>query len=132
VNIADVTIADMHTSAAGTAPLSVANEGLDADSAPTGDSTDTTANDGSWDLLGVNDTLTFTSTYVVTAADISAGDPITNTATANGTPPGGTLAPPSATESVELANAIVAVDNILVVPIDSHSHQVRRCHRVSR
>ncbi len=50
--------------------------------------------------LLVGDSADFTATYVVTQADIDAGDAVTNTATADGTPVGGTLVPATGTESV--------------------------------
>ena len=50
--------------------------------------------------LAVGGSADFTSTYTVTQADIDAGGAITNTATADGTPVGGTLIPATADESV--------------------------------
>ncbi|MEP3892512.1 MAG: hypothetical protein ABJN52_00770 [Litorimonas sp.] len=50
--------------------------------------------------LAVSASVDFTSTYTVTQADIDAGTAITNTATANGSPVGGTLVPATGDESV--------------------------------
>lgn len=96
VNIDNVTIGDQHTSASGTSTLPVAGEIGDAGNSPA--STDATADNGSWDVLAPGDIVTFTSTYLVTAGD--AGGNITNSATANGLPVGGTLTPPTANETV--------------------------------
>lgn len=50
--------------------------------------------------LAVGGSVDFTSTYTVTQADIDTGTAITNTATANGSPVGGTLTPATGDESV--------------------------------
>ena len=50
--------------------------------------------------LAVGDSVDFTATYTVTQADVDAGAPITNTATAAATPPSGTYVPATADESV--------------------------------
>ena len=50
--------------------------------------------------LAVGASADFTATYTVTQADIDAGVAITNTATADGAPVGGTLVPATAEESV--------------------------------
>lgn len=68
VVIRNVTIADTHN-ASGPAPVP-GNEAILADVAPLGDSTDAAAN-GSWDILGPGDSITFTGTYTVTALDIT-------------------------------------------------------------
>jgi len=78
VSMADVSITDVH-SGSGTlsafTPASVAS-------------------------LAIGDTATFTATYTVTQADIDSGAAITNTATANATPPSGTYTPATADETV--------------------------------
>lgn len=68
VIIRDVTISDMHN-ASGPAPVPGGEEILN-DVAPIGDSTDSAMN-GSWDVLGPGDSVTFTGNYTVTAADIA-------------------------------------------------------------
>ena len=50
--------------------------------------------------LALGESATFTATYTVTQADIDAGADITNTATANATPDGGTYTPVTADETV--------------------------------
>ncbi|WP_162143793.1 beta strand repeat-containing protein, partial [Hellea balneolensis] len=50
--------------------------------------------------LAVGDSATFTATYTVTQADIDSGAAITNTATLDATPSGGTLPPTTADETV--------------------------------
>jgi len=50
--------------------------------------------------LPIGESATFTATYEVTQADIDAGTPITNTATAAATPPSGTYVPATADESI--------------------------------
>ena len=103
VIIDDVSIDDQHTSSTGTSSLPVADEtGAAGNSAG---SSDASSNDGTWDLLAPGDSVTFTSSYVVTAADITAGNDITNSATANGSPSAGTLTPPTVEEIVTLASA---------------------------
>jgi cytochrome c oxidase assembly protein Cox11 len=56
----------------------------------TGDSSNVTFLDGNWDVLGPNDSITYTSTYVIQAGDFLAPNGgsdgnLTNTATANAT-----------------------------------------------
>ncbi len=100
VIINDITIDDQHTSSAGTSTLLVSSETGDANNST--NSNDTTANDGSWDVLAPGDIVTFTSSYTVTYDDLLEGNDITNSAMANGSPADGTLTPPTADESVSL------------------------------
>jgi uncharacterized repeat protein (TIGR01451 family) len=51
-------------------PPAPANEVLSLDAAPVGDSSNGTANDGIWAVLGPGDEVTFTAPYTVTQADI--------------------------------------------------------------
>ena len=51
-------------------PPAPANETLTADAAPLGDSSNGTANDGIWAVLGPGDEVTFTAPYTVTQADL--------------------------------------------------------------
>jgi len=65
--IRDVVVNDTHN---GSNPAPVpGGEILLTDAAPTGDSTDAATN-GSWDILGPGDVVTFTGTYTVTATDV--------------------------------------------------------------
>ncbi|MFZ5965375.1 DUF7507 domain-containing protein [Thalassococcus sp. BH17M4-6] len=101
VTLSDVSVADQHTSASGTAALSVANETLTSDVNEQNTSTDATANDGVWSALAPGDTVTFTATYTVTQADLDAQADLTNVATVTGTGPGASgPAEAQATESV--------------------------------
>ena len=86
--ITDVSVADDHSSAAGTVALTVADETLSTDAAPTGDSVDA-GSDGTWDTLRPGDVVTFTATYEVTQADIDEEVTIANDATASSTNPAG-------------------------------------------
>jgi len=97
VTIADVTVSDVHN---GTGTLSAISVGTLTNTS--GFSSDDGA-DGNFDFLQPGDSVTFTSTYIVTAADEIAGTVISNTATASGTPSGGTLTDPTATEEISLA-----------------------------
>ena len=74
VTLTDVTLTDAHTSAAGTAALSISSGGVIATLAP-GDSVDLTA------------------TYTVTQADIDAGVALTNVVSLTSTSPSGTMSP---------------------------------------
>jgi hypothetical protein len=67
VPISGVTVSDVTNGFNG--PVIPGGEGSLIDAAPTGDSTDGTVN-GSWDLLGVGDRITFTGTYTVVQSDI--------------------------------------------------------------
>ncbi len=67
VQVTNVKIADTHN---GTGVFTGPNSETLTDVAPLGDSTDATANNGIWSLLGVGDTVTFKATYVVTQHDI--------------------------------------------------------------
>ncbi len=67
VTIANLTLTDVQN-AAGPAP--VPGSELLTDNAPTGNSNDATANDGTWDLLAPGDKLTFTATYTVKQSDV--------------------------------------------------------------
>lgn len=68
VPIENITLGDNVTAGSGTAPTP-AGETLDTDNGTLGDSTDAAA-DGSWDILGVGDVITFTGTYTVTQDDV--------------------------------------------------------------
>ena len=56
----------------------------------------------SFPALAPGQTVSFTSSYTITQADVDAGTDISNTATANATPSGGTYTPPTATEEVAI------------------------------
>ena len=66
--IRNVAINDSHNGA-GPAPTP-RNEALSADNGALNDSTDSTADDGVWDVLAPGDVVTFTGTYTVQQADI--------------------------------------------------------------
>ena len=78
VTLTDVTISDVHS---GTGSLSAISP-------------------ASLATLAVGDSASFTATYTVTQDDIDAGANITNTATGNATPAGGTFTPPTDDETV--------------------------------
>ena len=63
-----IALSDSHN-ASGPAPVP-RFETLTADAAPLGNSTDTTANDGSWTTLAPGDSVTFTATYTVRQFDV--------------------------------------------------------------
>ncbi|WP_233353696.1 DUF7507 domain-containing protein [Hellea balneolensis] len=60
--------------------------------------------------LAVGDSASFTATYTVTQADIDSGAAITNTATGNADPAGGTFTPPTDTETVTVDTAGPSLD----------------------
>ncbi|MEL7189966.1 MAG: hypothetical protein AAGK17_10480 [Pseudomonadota bacterium] len=66
--VRDVAINDVHNGS-GPAPTP-ADETLFTDAAPTGDSTDGVADNGTWSVLGPGDVVEFTGTYTVTQTDI--------------------------------------------------------------
>lgn len=118
-----VTMADDHSSAAGTVGLSIAADTLKTDVAEQGTSTDTTP-DGIWDRLGPGDEVTFTASYTVTQADVDAGAALTNSAAAEATGPPGTTPPAaSATVSVPLAAAAPVLEAIKLVDRTTLSQQ---------
>jgi hypothetical protein len=68
VTLTNVSLADVHN---GSGPDPVpGGGGVSSDAAPLNDSTDGNASDSVWDTLAPGDTVTFTSTYVVTQDDI--------------------------------------------------------------
>ena len=68
--------------------------------------------------LAPNATATFEATYTVTQADIDAGVPITNTATANASPAGGTYTPPTdnASVTVDAPNPVLEINKTASTP----------------
>lgn len=68
VPVTNITLGDNVTAGSGTAPTP-SGETLLNDIGTLGDSTDAAA-DGSWDTLGVGDSITFTGTYTVTQDDV--------------------------------------------------------------
>ena len=107
-----VTMADQHSSAAGTVALAIAGDALRSDLGEQGNSTDAAAN-GIWDRLGPGDDVTFTARYTVTQADVDAGAPLANTATVAATGPVGTVAPTDdTTVSVPMAPAAPVIEAI--------------------
>jgi large repetitive protein len=101
VTLTAITPGDQHTSAAGTAALTIAGDALATDAgAATGDSTDAGVN-GVWDTLAPGDSVSFTAPYTVTQADIDAGAALTNTVTVTSQSPAGTT-PPVATDSASV------------------------------
>ncbi len=97
VTLEPVTLSDSHTSAAGTALLTIDNGGVIATLAP--------------DAIA-----TLQATYVVTQADIDAGADLTNTVTATPTPPTGTtLAAVDADETVTVEDAAPSLEVLKTV-----------------
>lgn len=68
VIIRNVTVSDTHNAPGGAAPTP-GSEAILSDVAPFGDSSDAAQN-GSWDILGPGDSVTFTGTYTVTQTDV--------------------------------------------------------------
>lgn len=66
--ISNISLSDSHNGS-GAAPTPT-NESLAADNGVTGDSSDGTPNDGTWDSLAPGDEITFTATYIVTQNDV--------------------------------------------------------------
>ncbi|WP_162176396.1 DUF7507 domain-containing protein [Sulfitobacter donghicola] len=89
VTLTDVTLSDQHTSASGTAALTVGNDTLTTDVNEIGTSTDTAAA-GIWSTLGPDDVVTFEATYTVTQDDIDQQTTLTNIASVTGNGPAGT------------------------------------------
>ena len=112
-----VTLADLQTSAAGTAVLATADDTLATDSQTQVDSANSGAN-GVWDTLGPDDVVTFTSSYTVLQADVDLGADLVNTVAVTATGPAGAPvldAGASATVSLLAADpAIVAVKSAVV------------------
>ncbi|UWR24549.1 hypothetical protein [Sulfitobacter sp. S190] len=100
VTLSDVTVTDQHTSASGTAALSVGADRLTSDINETGGSPDT-AGPGIWSTLGPGDVVSFTATYSVTQADVDAQTALTNIATVTADDPNGDpVSPAQANASV--------------------------------
>jgi large repetitive protein len=117
VTLTAVTPGDLHTSAAGTVALAVAGDALDTDAGPiTGDTTDAGPN-GVWDTLGPDDSVTFTSTYTVTQADIDAGSALTNIVTVTSQSPVGTT-PPVATDTASVSVVLPTPAMIVIKTAD--------------
>jgi uncharacterized repeat protein (TIGR01451 family) len=68
ITINNISISDVHNGL-GLAPVP-GSEILLTDAAPAGNSTDSTANNGTWSVLATGDSIRFTSTYTVTQGDI--------------------------------------------------------------
>jgi len=66
--LSNINLLDVHNGT-GTSPVP-GNETISDDQGPTGDSSDTAQN-GVWELLAVNDEVTFTATYTVTQQDVN-------------------------------------------------------------
>ncbi len=94
VTLTAVTPADSHTSAVGTAPLTLVGDALETDGGLPGGSNDAAA-DGVWDSLAPGDAARFTATYRVTQADIDDGSALSNTVSVTaGSPPAQRPPPP--------------------------------------
>ncbi|MCF6443304.1 DUF11 domain-containing protein [Nereida sp. MMG025] len=102
VTLAPVTLDDQHSSASGTAALTLSNGGTVASLAP-------------------DETASFTATYVVGQNDIDAGDALTNTVTATAVPPAALGLPDveetaDATVSLETPAAAMSVAKTQAAP----------------
>lgn len=82
--LTDIVVADLHTSASGTGPLTLSNDGEIAQLLPGAE-------------------VTLTAVYRVTQADVDANQPLTNTATVTSTSPDGVNPTVNAEESVTVA-----------------------------
>ena len=89
VTLTDVAMEDQHTSASGTAALTIAGDTLITDINETGTSTDSAAG-GIWSTLAPGDAVRFTATYEVTQADVDGQIPLTNIAIVRANEPTGT------------------------------------------
>ncbi|MEY1554478.1 beta strand repeat-containing protein [Yoonia sp. R2331] len=98
VTLTAITLTDAHTSASGTANLTISSGGVIASLDPT-------------------DTAQLTATYVVTQADIDAGNDLTNIVSADATPPAGVTPPPTetATETVDLEDPDPSLETVKTV-----------------
>lgn len=101
-----VVVRDVHSSASGTAELTVAGDTLATDIAPTGDSSDATSNNGTWSILAPGDLATFTATYEVTQADVDTQTVLSNSATVTANSPDG--ATPSFTDTLDITPEVNA------------------------
>ncbi|WP_073141131.1 DUF7507 domain-containing protein [Litoreibacter ascidiaceicola] len=106
VTLDAVTMADTHSSATTTAPLSIAGDVQVVDAGIANDSTDAEAN-GIWDSLAPGDAVEFSAEYTVKQADIDARQVLSNTASVSTSSPAGTT-PPSDSVTV---NVPVEVSN---------------------
>ena len=97
VDVTDVTVTDVHNGSASLGAITI-----DTLTNTSGNSADDGA-DALVDTLAPGDTVTFTAEYIATATDLVSGSPVTNTATATGTPASGTFIDPTATESISLS-----------------------------
>ena len=90
--------------------------------------------------LAVGDSVDFTASYTITQADLDAGGTITNTATADGTPTGGTLVPATGDETVTPEGPAPEADftkvadittNLMVGDIVTYTYSVTNTGNVS-
>ncbi len=98
VTLTNITLSDAHTSASGTSNLTISGGGVIASLDP-----------------GLSAQLT--ATYVVTQADIDAGNDLTNTVSAVATPPAGVTPPPTqtATETVDVEDPDPSLETVKTV-----------------
>jgi large repetitive protein len=110
VTLTAITPDDQHTSAGGTAALTIGGDALVTDAGPAAGDTTDGGPDGVWDTLGPGDSVSFTSTYTVTQADVDAGAALTNIVTVTSQSPAGTT-PPVATDdaSVDVDPGVAAL-----------------------